>query len=99
MWRQNIKEEWGHKCAYCGEEENLTIDHIIPQSKGGLDTTKNVVCCCKSCNHDKGHTHWEDWYYRQNFFTVERRNAILSWMNKDKIKNLYRYKQRKNICY
>jgi CRISPR/Cas system Type II protein with McrA/HNH and RuvC-like nuclease domain len=99
MWRQNIKEEWNHKCAYCESEENLTIDHIVPQSKGGLDTTKNVVCCCKSCNHDKGHTPWEDWYHHQNFFTVERKNAIVSWMNENKVKNLYTYRQRKNICY
>lgn len=99
MWRKNIKEEWGHKCAYCGSEENLTIDHIVPQSKGGLDTTNNVVCCCKSCNHDKGHTPWEEWYFSQDFFTVERKNAIVSWMNENKVKNLHTYRQRKNICY
>ena len=43
MWRQKIKEEWGHQCAYCGSEENLTIDHVIPQSKGGMDFTKNEI--------------------------------------------------------
>ena len=56
MWRQKIKESWEHQCAYCGSEENLTIDHIVPQSKGGMDFTKNVVCCCHSCNQDKSHT-------------------------------------------
>jgi hypothetical protein len=36
MWRKDIKESWNHKCAYCESEDNLTIDHIVPQSKGGL---------------------------------------------------------------
>jgi hypothetical protein len=44
LWRKQIKESWNHKCAYCDSEENLTLDHIIPQCKGGLDITRNVVC-------------------------------------------------------
>ena len=43
MWRREIREKWENQCAYCGSEDNLTIDHIVPQSKGGLDFTKNVV--------------------------------------------------------
>jgi len=57
LWRKEIKEKWENQCAYCGSKENLTIDHIIPQSKGGTDFTKNVVCCCHSCNQSKGHEH------------------------------------------
>ena len=34
LWRQQIREKWNNKCAYCGSEEKLTIDHIIPQAKG-----------------------------------------------------------------
>jgi hypothetical protein len=96
MWRKNIKEEWGHKCAYCGSEENLTIDHIVPQSKGGLDTTKNVVCCCKSCNHDKGHTPWEEWYFSQEFFSQENYQKIKNWMKPDPPVNLFSYRPRRN---
>ena len=96
MWRQNIKEEWGHKCAYCGAEENLTIDHIVPQSKGGLDTTKNVVCCCKSCNHDKGHTPWEEWYSSQEFFSVENYQKIKNWIKPEPPINLFAYRPRRN---
>ena len=33
-WRQAIKEKWNYECAYCGSEENLTLDHITPRSKG-----------------------------------------------------------------
>ena len=33
LWRRKIKEEWDHKCAYCGSEQELTIDHVVPRSK------------------------------------------------------------------
>ena len=96
IWRQHIKENWNHQCAYCESEENLTIDHIVPQSKGGLDATNNVVCCCKSCNHDKSHIDWETWFSQQDFFTEEKRDAILNWMNQGKDKTLYTYRPRRN---
>ena len=96
IWRKKIKEEWDNKCAYCGSEENLTIDHVIPQSKGGSDFTKNVVCCCHDCNQNKGHTPWEQWYYEQDFFTEEKRSAILKWISYENDKTLYKYRPRRN---
>ena len=69
MWRQSIKDKWEHKCAYCGSTEYLTIDHIVPQCKGGSDFLTNVLCCCKKCNNSKSHTDWEEWYSEQDFFT------------------------------
>ena len=44
------------KCVYCGtkcKNEQLTIEHIIPQSKGGETTWKNCVTACKKCNSYK----------------------------------------------
>jgi CRISPR/Cas system Type II protein with McrA/HNH and RuvC-like nuclease domain len=96
MWRKNIKEEWGDKCAYCGSEDNLTIDHIVPQTKGGLDVTKNVVCCCHSCNQSKGHEHWKLWYVQQDFYDEERFNKIEEWIKPDLPTNLYAYRSRRN---
>lgn len=96
LWRREIREKWGHKCAYCGSEENLTIDHIIPQSKGGLDITKNVICCCKICNQNKGHAPWEEWYFSQNFFSKEKYEKIKEWMRPDPPKNLFNYRPRRN---
>lgn len=96
LWRQSIKEKWDYKCAYCGSEENLTLDHVIPQSKGGVDTLENVVCCCHSCNHSKGHTDWKEWYYSQDFFSSDKEDKIDSWLNSRPKKELYRYKQRRN---
>lgn len=43
-------------CAYCGqkfEERDLTLDHIIPQSRKGPDTWLNLVTSCKRCNSCK----------------------------------------------
>jgi len=44
----------GHKCWYCGSKAFLTLDHIIPQCKGGKTTWKNVITSCKKCNLQKG---------------------------------------------
>jgi len=96
IWRKTIREQWNHKCAYCGSEENLTIDHVITQSKVGTDFKKNVVCCCKSCNQSKGHSPWKEWYYQQDFFSEEKLEKIEDWMKPDPPKNLYSYRQRRN---
>jgi len=96
MWRQKIKEEWGHQCAYCGSDQDLTIDHVIPQCKGGADFTKNVVCCCKNCNQSKGHDHWKLWYVQQDFYSEERFNKIEEWMKPDPPLNLFKYRPRRN---
>ncbi len=37
-------------CQYCGQHEDLTFDHVIPRSKGGLTTWENVVAACSCCN-------------------------------------------------
>lgn len=43
-----------HKCQYCGSTKDLTIDHIIPKSRGGEDTWENLVVACSTCNTKKG---------------------------------------------
>jgi|TARA_R100000027_G_C2205104_1_gene81220 5-methylcytosine-specific restriction endonuclease McrA len=43
-----------NKCQYCGATKHLTIDHVIPKSKGGEDTWENLVVACSSCNVKKG---------------------------------------------
>lgn len=41
------------KCNYCGTNEKLTIDHIIPISKGGKNEKENVQILCSICNNKK----------------------------------------------
>jgi len=79
LWKQLIKDHWGNKCAYCGSDINLTLDHITPKVKGGTDRVTNLICACESCNLDKGHTYWSEWYLQQDFFTTERLSAIIEW--------------------
>ena len=43
-------------CHYCGKKfprEELTVDHIVPISRGGRSTRGNMVVCCRSCNQAK----------------------------------------------
>jgi CRISPR/Cas system Type II protein with McrA/HNH and RuvC-like nuclease domain len=99
LWRKSIKEEWNNKCAYCGSDEELTIDHIVPQSKGGINFLTNVVCCCRKCNANKSHDDWIDWFSKQDFFTEERMVAIIQWMKPFKKTPLHKYNKRNNIVY
>lgn len=52
--RFNIYRRDGHRCIYCGERMNLTLDHVLPRSKGGKNSWKNLVTCCAGCNIMKG---------------------------------------------
>ncbi len=52
--KRNVLIRDGFKCAYCrSENKRLTIDHIIPKSRGGLTTFENCVSACKPCNNKK----------------------------------------------
>ena len=41
-------------CQYCGYKSDLTFDHLLPKSKGGVTDWENVVTACSSCNVKKG---------------------------------------------
>lgn len=53
--KKNVLIRDHYTCAYCGNKEKyLTIDHIIPRSKGGKTDFDNCVASCKACNNRKG---------------------------------------------
>ena len=55
--RFNIIFRDNFECQYCGEHgslKDLTIDHVIPVSRGGQNTWENVVTACGPCNSKKG---------------------------------------------
>jgi 5-methylcytosine-specific restriction endonuclease McrA len=52
--RKNIFLRDNYTCQYCKKSNNLTIDHVIPTSRGGEDVWENVVTCCVRCNNKKG---------------------------------------------
>jgi 5-methylcytosine-specific restriction endonuclease McrA len=55
--RKNILLRDRNSCQYCGvvlPAGELTLDHVVPRSRGGLSTWENLVACCHSCNRRKG---------------------------------------------
>ena len=52
--RRNIMKRDGNRCQYCGSSRNLTIDHVVPRSRGGNDSWENLVTACDTCNVQKG---------------------------------------------
>ncbi len=55
--RKNILLRDRSTCQYCGSvlhSSELTLDHVVPRSRGGLSTWENLVACCHPCNRRKG---------------------------------------------
>ncbi len=53
--RANIMLRDEETCQYCGKHtRDLTLDHVIPRSRGGESTWENLVACCRPCNGRKG---------------------------------------------
>ena len=53
-----IWERDSYLCFYCGKElneENRTVDHLMPESRGGRWSEKNLVAACRPCNRWKSH--------------------------------------------
>lgn len=57
-WREKIRpavlELYNYQCVVCGTSENLTVDHIVPKSKGGTDDFENLQVMCHKHNTSKG---------------------------------------------
>jgi 5-methylcytosine-specific restriction endonuclease McrA len=87
--RHRIYARDNHQCVYCGSKRNLTLDHIIPRSKGGPNTWSNMVTSCSSCNVKKGDKSLEQAKMRLNkqpyepqFFTeIAGKNLETTWEN------------------
>ena len=58
--RATIYSRDGHACHYCGASEDLSLDHMTPQAKGGSDADDNLVTCCRSCNSAKGKKSYDE---------------------------------------
>lgn len=83
-----IRDE--HTCQYCGvRTSDLTIDHVVPRSRGGQHTWENLVSACRACNHRKGGKTLADSRMRLRrepyepragaYYTIQRRlNAAIS---------------------
>ena len=54
MTRHNIFRRDGNRCQYCGTHDHLTLDHVMPKSRGGKTNWDNLATACKRCNSRKG---------------------------------------------
>jgi hypothetical protein len=55
--RRNIYARDSNRCQYCGKRfatSELSLDHVVPRSRGGVSSWANIVCCCVRCNVRKG---------------------------------------------
>ena len=51
--RNRIYKRDNYECVYCGLNKQLTLDHVIPKSRGGRNEWTNLVTCCFKCNLKK----------------------------------------------
>jgi len=76
-WSSSIRE-WIHErenpdqCIYCGVREKLTLDHMIPLSRGGADHPDNAVWVCNRCNSSKGSKRLYEFYGLKNRYKIPR---------------------------
>jgi len=89
--RRKMLERDNYTCAYCGKH-GRTVDHIMPQSRGGRDTWLNTITACNSCNGRKDDKTPEEAHMPLRFqpYALTRRemfkrriaaaNVTLDWM-------------------
>jgi len=75
QWSSSIREyvkehENPSACVYCGSNGSLTLEHMLPRSRGGPDIPDNAVWVCADCNSRKGSKRLYEWY------GLENRNAL-----------------------
>lgn len=76
-WSSSIREwvrerEKGDECIYCGRVTDLTVEHMIPLSRGGPDHSDNAVFVCGPCNSSKGGKRLYEYYGLENRYELPR---------------------------
>jgi len=76
-WSTAIREwlrehETPNECVYCGANDSLTTEHILPKSCGGPDTADNAIRICKKCNSSKGKKRLYEWIGLKNKDKIPR---------------------------
>jgi 5-methylcytosine-specific restriction endonuclease McrA len=74
--------QFDHRCAYCGCDGKMQIEHVVPISKGGSHAVGSIVPACKRCNVSKHARPVETWYRQQPFYSDLRWRKIcrvLGW--------------------
>lgn len=64
LTRKHIYIRDGYMCQYCAKllaAIDMTLDHVVPESRGGRSTWENLVACCRDCNRKKNDRTPEEW--------------------------------------
>jgi len=80
--RRRLLSQGSGGCFFCGAPNAVTLDHLIPKSKGGSEHDSNLLPCCPRDNQSKGCEDVLVWFSRQSFYTIEKERQIkdrLSW--------------------
>ena len=91
--RSNIIWRDKNKCQYCAKEEEskvLTIDHVLPHSKGGKNTWENLVTACKKCNQKKGNRTPKEAHMRLLKKPTKPKSSVLKALGKKQISDLWK---------
>ena len=73
--------QFDHRCAYCGAEGDMQIEHVVPIAKGGTHAMGNIVPACQRCNYSKHANEVESWYRAQPFFSELRWRKVCRVLN------------------
>jgi 5-methylcytosine-specific restriction endonuclease McrA len=63
---KELKKLYARPCSYCGSFEEITLDHVVPISKGGTHGVSNLVPACGPCNSSKGQKLLIEWKLYKN---------------------------------
>lgn len=77
---RSILKEIFPGCVYCDSTEGLTVDHVIPKSKGGSERINNLVIACRHCNLSKGDKDFDRWFEKQPTYDTKRMQVLLQWV-------------------
>ena len=86
--RHNIYMRDGNRCQYCGRRfstSDLSLDHVIPLSRGGPSNWDNIVCACLPCNVKKGNRQPEEAGMRLRRVPGKPRGTPLGLMSPQRI--------------
>ena len=62
---KELKKIYNSGCFKCGSNENQSLDHIVPISRGGNHSVGNIMTLCKNCNASKGNKYLVQWLYKK----------------------------------
>ena len=91
--RKNIVWRDNHQCQYCANyfpSDKLTMDHVLPKSRGGQNTWENLVAACTKCNQKKGSRTTKESGMHPLKKPVRPKANILRTLSKNQISELWK---------